>query len=310
MPSIAVVIPCHNVEKYLRRAVESALSQSKRPDEIVLVDNNSTDNTMKVIESLVEEFDIVKSLREPVPGASAARNLGWRNTTSDYIQFLDADDVLQPESLALKEEAVVNNAAQLVINGYTRVDESGGKTVVRPESDLWIGLFMSRFGHTSSNLIHRSLLEQIGGWNAELKSSQETNLYFEILKLRPKYIVLKEPLTEAYDRDGQISKGDAAGRWTRIIELRCKMLEWLSENQSDYFLKNKQKFQQLFFEALCVGYRFVPELALAKYEKWLSESEFKPQSSPVITRAYLLIHRLLGFKKAQELKMRVSKFTA
>jgi glycosyltransferase involved in cell wall biosynthesis len=309
MPSIAVVIPCHNVEKYLRRAVESALSQSKLPDEIVLVDNNSTDNTMKVIEALVKEFDIVRSLTESVPGASAARNLGWKNTTSEFIQFLDADDVLQPESLAAKEEAIVSNAANLIINGYERIDESGRKTEILPELDLWTGLFMSRFGHTSSNLIHRSLLERIGGWDTALKSSQETNLYFEILKLRPKYVVLPTPLTVAYDREGQISKGDPIGRWTRIIDLRGKMLDWLSENQPDYFSENKSKFQQLFFEALCVGYRFVPELALAQYEKCLAQKGFTPQSSPVITKAYLLIHRLVGFQKAQQLKTLISRIT-
>lgn len=310
MPSISVVIPCHNVEKYLRRAVESVLSQSRMPDEILLVENNSSDNTMKVIESLASEFDIVKALKEPIPGASAARNLGWKNTKSDFIQFLDADDTLLPESLALKEAEIIKHSAELIVNGYTRVDEMGRETLFYPNSDLWVGLFKSRFGHTSSNLIHRGLLERIGGWDATLKSSQETNLYFEILKLHPKYIVLQEPLTVAYDREGQISKGDPVGRWTRIIELRCKMLDWLSENQPDYSQENKNTFRQLFFEVLCVAYRFVPDLAFKQYEKWLSEKDFKPQPSPVITKNYLIIHRLLGFKKAQQLKTRISKFRA
>ncbi|MFN7924032.1 MAG: glycosyltransferase [Bryobacteraceae bacterium] len=89
-PDISVVIPVHNAERFLGEAVASVLAQKGFSKEIILVDNNSTDRSREVAESL-EGPIIVTS--ESQPGAGAARNCGVSLATGRYLAFLDADDL-------------------------------------------------------------------------------------------------------------------------------------------------------------------------------------------------------------------------
>ena len=97
--SISVVIPLYNAEKTLEVCVSSVLNQSLQPAEILLVDDGSTDGTVKTAEKLCERFSVVRLLRQNHGGTSAARNCGLREAKSEWILFLDADDQLVEDAL-------------------------------------------------------------------------------------------------------------------------------------------------------------------------------------------------------------------
>ncbi|GAA4157012.1 hypothetical protein GCM10022217_16510 [Chryseobacterium ginsenosidimutans] len=91
---ISVVIPVYNAEKYVIQAVESAL-QFEEVYEVILVEDKSPDNALKVCQELAEKYEKIKLFQHPDKenhGASASRNLGIKKATGDYIAFLDADD--------------------------------------------------------------------------------------------------------------------------------------------------------------------------------------------------------------------------
>ena len=88
-PSISVVIPTLNRSISLKRALNSVLSQSYQPEEIIVVDNGSTDDTEEMIKS---QFPQVKILRQRKLGVSAARNKGIKASKGDWVAFLDSDD--------------------------------------------------------------------------------------------------------------------------------------------------------------------------------------------------------------------------
>lgn len=94
MPRISVVIPLYNKEKYLRRAVESALSQEPAVHEVIVVDDGSTDNGPAHLASLGD--DRLRLIRQPNGGVSRARNTGIEAATGEFIAFLDADDAWLP----------------------------------------------------------------------------------------------------------------------------------------------------------------------------------------------------------------------
>jgi len=94
--SISVVIPCYNYGHFLPDAVGSVLAQTLRPDEIIVVDDGSTDNTAEVC----KQFDRVRYLWKPNGGLSSARNFGIAHSTGGLLMFLDADDLLSPTALA------------------------------------------------------------------------------------------------------------------------------------------------------------------------------------------------------------------
>ena len=100
MNGISVVIPAFNASAYLAEAVESVRSQSLQPDEIIVVDNGSTDDTAELAISLGTRL-----VRESERGASYARNRGIAAARGSFIAFLDADDLWLPEKLALQSQA-------------------------------------------------------------------------------------------------------------------------------------------------------------------------------------------------------------
>lgn len=98
-PSISVIIPVFNGERYLGEAIESILAQTWPSSEIIVVDDGSTDGTSKV----ARQFgDRVKYQRHPHSGVAAARNHGLAAARCDWIAFLDADDVWAPDKLRLQ----------------------------------------------------------------------------------------------------------------------------------------------------------------------------------------------------------------
>jgi hypothetical protein len=96
--SVSTVIPTYNRAHFVRRAVESALSQSRPGDEVIVVDDGSTDNTAEV---LAPYGDRIKYVRTANGGGGAARNVGVRHATRDLVAFLDSDDEWMPGKLEL-----------------------------------------------------------------------------------------------------------------------------------------------------------------------------------------------------------------
>lgn len=104
--TVSAVIPAYNAGKYVGRAIESVLAQTHKPDEIIVVDDGSTDDTAEVVQRF---GDAVRFIRQVNAGASIARNTGIEAATSEWIAFLDADDEWLPDKLKLQTEHLERN---------------------------------------------------------------------------------------------------------------------------------------------------------------------------------------------------------
>lgn len=103
---VSVIIPVYNAERYVREAVESALSQSET-GEVILIEDASPDDSLQVCRELAREFEKVRLLRHADGknhGAGASRNLGIINARFDYIAFLDADDFFLPGRFSVAKQ--------------------------------------------------------------------------------------------------------------------------------------------------------------------------------------------------------------
>ncbi|HUO67213.1 MAG TPA: glycosyltransferase family A protein, partial [Gammaproteobacteria bacterium] len=96
-PTVSCVVPAYNAERYVARALESVLEQSRPPDEIIVVDDGSTDGTAAVLESYGSRLRVV---HQENSGPAAARNRGIRMATGEIICFQDADDEWHRDKLA------------------------------------------------------------------------------------------------------------------------------------------------------------------------------------------------------------------
>lgn len=96
LPLISVIVPVHNVERYLGECVDSILGQSYPNIEVVLVDDGSTDGCPVLCDRYAANYDRVKSVHRENGGLSAARNTGVKASSGDYIGFIDSDDYISP----------------------------------------------------------------------------------------------------------------------------------------------------------------------------------------------------------------------
>jgi glycosyltransferase involved in cell wall biosynthesis len=101
MPRVSVVIPTYNCARFLGRTIDSALRQTYRDFEVILVDDGSTDETQALMASY---GDGVRCIRQSNQGVSAARNLAIEHSDGEFIAYLDADDLWRPEKLARQVE--------------------------------------------------------------------------------------------------------------------------------------------------------------------------------------------------------------
>ena len=103
---ISIIVPVYNVEKYLKKCVDSIVNQTYKNLEIILVDDGATDNSGKICDELVELDNRIKVYHKKNGGLSDARNYGVERATGDYIGFVDSDDYIDAEMYEKLYEAI------------------------------------------------------------------------------------------------------------------------------------------------------------------------------------------------------------
>ena len=98
-PKISVIVPIYNVEKYLKKCVDSLLSQTLKEIEIILVDDGSTDESLKICNAYSETDNRIQVFSNRNVGQGLERNFGVKKATGEYISFLDSDDQYKKDML-------------------------------------------------------------------------------------------------------------------------------------------------------------------------------------------------------------------
>lgn len=226
---VSVIIPCYNVEKFIAECLDSVLKQTYSNLEIICIDNNSTDKTYSILEEYQKRFPFkIKLKKELQKGAPYARNNGLNIAQGKWIQFLDADDLLIDSKLEHQINLLHNKTNIAFVCGACKRQNSKNEiytTVYPSNSNGIVNVFTNNAGITSANLWSKESVIKVGGWNVDLKSSQETDLMLRILLAGGNCINDNEPLTTIREREsGQISQSDPKGRWARFIAMRLKHL--------------------------------------------------------------------------------------
>jgi len=105
-PAVSIIMPAFNEAKVIIEAIESVQSQSYGDWELLVVDDNSTDNTVEIIQALINKDPRIRLLKNKGKGVSSARNVGLDSARGDFITFLDADDFYYPGALEFRVEAL------------------------------------------------------------------------------------------------------------------------------------------------------------------------------------------------------------
>lgn len=196
---VSVIIPAYNVEQFIEKAVHSAL-ESNCVNEVVVVNDGSTDNTLKVLNVLKNQYkdriNVYHHYKEKNKGRSASRNLGIKKSTSNYIAFLDADDFYlgnrfeKEESIFLEnpEIEVVYNAVGFSFYRSIKLNEEDYfkklNTVTKPleSTDVFEALISSKYGylHLNGLTVNKNVFNIVGYFNEELPVAEDSDFIFKL----------------------------------------------------------------------------------------------------------------------------------
>ena len=126
---ISVIVPVYNVEKYIRKCLDSLVNQTFKDFEIIIVNDGTKDNSMKVIEDNFND-DRIKIYNKKNGGLASARNFGITKATSKYLFFVDSDDFISLDCLEKMYNKIIEDNTDLVICDYYKYYEDGTKEVL------------------------------------------------------------------------------------------------------------------------------------------------------------------------------------
>jgi len=200
--TISVVIPAYNSAATLPAAIESALYQTRPPEEIIVVDDGSNDTTKAVIERYGPR---VRYICQSNSGPSAARNRGTKVASGDWIAYLDADDEWHADKLRLQELAVRSRPeVALVYTGGRSIGPNYAREYYIEAPRIWPRLRYGNFITPSAVMLRRQAWLEIGGFNEKLLGVEDWDLW---VRLRSKYpfVGVAEPLTICKNTVGSLS---------------------------------------------------------------------------------------------------------
>ena len=301
---VSVVIPCYNVEDCVVECLESILAQDHADLEVLCVDDGSTDGTVASIRAMQAGMGGEKILliQQPNKGAAAARNQGLREATGEYIQFMDADDLLMPRKIGHQVRLAVKEGFPDLIVGSFRIIDAKGELIqeryyTSRKGDVWMHLMRTDLGNTVANLWRKEAVDAAGGWDESMRSSQEYDLMFRVLLNTDRILLDTELYTIVRKRTGSITQTNLGANWIRYVKLRLKIIDHLNGNRS---AAEMRAFHQFLFDSIRVLYEHDPKAAISFYDSEVPK-DFHPMASPTTGGTYLKLYRLLGFHATQKL---------
>jgi glycosyltransferase involved in cell wall biosynthesis len=190
MAKVSILIPTYNMANYLPLALDSALAQNHDDIEIVVVDDGSTDDTAEVIRPYLPH---VRYSRQEQQGVAPARNRALGLLQGEYVRFLDADDVLCPDTLSQQVElldrhpqvALVHGQAQIIdsggkVQGLRRLPLPGGGAVVTPSAQAFRRLLRGCDICASTVMVRMTALQRVGSFRQECVPGEDWDVWLRI----------------------------------------------------------------------------------------------------------------------------------
>lgn len=297
---VTICIPCHNAAAWVRQAIQSALAQTDIQPEVVIVDDGSTDGSADII----REFgDRVTLLTGPKRGATHARNLAWQHGTGEWVQFLDADDYLEPHKIATQLREA---PAAEVIYSPVWIETTTGTHTTRelshtaPAEDIYTQWITWRIPQTGGALWKRTALETLGGWKEDQPCCQEHELYLRAILAEKRFTFAPTPaaIYRIWSEETLCRKDPrlVARVRTSLIDT---LLDWLRQNNKLTPAHTAAAGQVFFEQARTWARHNLPEAAAYSAER-KARGPYQI-TGPAAPLTYRLIHQLLGFTAAEKI---------
>ncbi len=209
-PLVSIIIPCYNAKLWLAETLESALAQTWAAKEILVINDGSTDSSLAVAQTFTARG--VQIIDQPNRGASAARNHGLCSARGEFIQFLDADDLLAPDKIARQVELLRTKPAGTIAScawGRFSTDARAAQftdtAVFRDFSPVDFLVLAGDTGammHPSAWLVPRAIADRAGPWNETLSLNDDGEYFCRVLLASTGIAFCADPAARSYYRSG------------------------------------------------------------------------------------------------------------
>lgn len=277
---ISIIMPAYNGAKYIETTIKSIQAQTYVDWELLVISDGSTDETVAIVQKLMESDTRIKCYEQENAGVSAARNTGLDKATGKYISFLDADDLWEPSILAKLYEAMQKDGGRKFV--YARTDEifdDGVKALIGPvdNTEGYLENFRHKTNelrltfHISAMLIERALIEHYQlRFKVGIKISEDTGFFIQLLCVTEAHCV-PEILSHYMRREqSATTKAWKPQDWEGQVTIYDKIVDFAAQKRPEAMADFAKMHSY-------VAYRFVRKCLKAGYydesqtyiEKWL-----------------------------------------
>jgi glycosyltransferase involved in cell wall biosynthesis len=299
---VSVIIPCYNGQRFLAETLESVFAQTYPHTEVIVVDDGSTDGSVELIEAYGDRVRAEFGFNR---GGSAARNRGTALARGEFIQYLDADDLLMPDALEQRVAAILKTGGDVAYSDWETLIEvepgqfGVGERVVRriedfhatPEMALLVGFWVPLAGL----IYRRSIVEKIGGWKEWLPVMQDGRFFQDAVLAGARFVyvpcvgaryrvhrnslsrcISQEAVMLAVFRNARDLQAGFEGRGEVAVEQRRALAQIYHSTAPSLFFQDRAAFRE------CIARLY----------------EVEPGFQPSWPKVAGLASRLIGFRAA------------
>jgi glycosyltransferase involved in cell wall biosynthesis len=321
-PKVSIITPLHNKGAYITETVESALIQTMPDWEMIVVENHSTDDGPSVVQRYAQHHTRVRYFEAPphVCGPGAARNYGLAHATGQWILFLDADDLIEPEHLDCLLAAASTAAMSPIVAGYWQEFTAGapGRRSLKPpfcigKDQAFLKASCIAFAPWAIHaaLVQRAVLRPAYQWPVELDHglAEDIHFWFKLILDYPvTYAKCHGALYRILSCNHRNQFKDISNWYTGLhatVQCNCDYLHRRGLEPDANQCENLMRlYSELFCQATTQARPDIAEEALGRALGWLRKRQaLKP---PLSTLNRLRI--MLGLRHYSMLRYRLLKF--
>lgn len=185
-PLVSVIIPNYNYGRYLKETIDSVLAQTYPNVEIVVADDGSTDNSVEVLESY---GNCIKWFKQQNQGVSNARNRAIKESTGEFLAFLDSDDLWLPQKIEKQIQLFADKEVGLTHCGFVDFDNKGNLLEEHLDGlSGWVATEMILYqrpvvlGGGSAAIVKREAFDKIGGFDQNVSPAEDWEFYYQVAR--------------------------------------------------------------------------------------------------------------------------------
>ncbi len=301
MALISIIIPCFNAASWIRETLNSVMLQATKNIEIIVIDDGSIDESVNIIE---KEFPCVRLIRTKNQGTSKARNLGTEISKGEFIQYLDADDILAPGKLKLQLAMLEHTGADVAYGDWQKLIRRPDGSFIKAEivrrrmQNPEIDLFTDFWCPPVVYLFRRSIVEKTGGWNEGLPIIQDARFTLDCA-LRGGRFVYCQGIMACYRVHSaeSVSSKDPIGFVRDCLRNAIEVEEWW---QGHGGISQERK------KALLKVYGYIAKASFKKDRQTFEVAyrvlnSLSPGYIPAGPRVLRLLSQLLGYRRAESI---------